>query len=455
MSHHDKFWEKFGGKIRDYQPDGYSQADWAGMEELLSGTRPPAATGRKRKAFLLAACLLAFLAITTIAILLPSRLADNSTRPVATANLGNAAQLSAPAPAENAAGQDGNPGPAKGDKKEEDKVQTLNKPVVESPNSGVGEGPATAKTTPRPDMPESGPAPLTETQGAGLARLPQLKISEPGALTEVLPPATAESKDAPAPVEIETGKLLELRADQPAPAIGAIPLPRSLNSPPAGAIASASALKPARNWYGGILLGLNNTITDYHNFSYSATPLLGFFGGVEWNYKWGIQAELHAKYVNNYNLDYTVVSYWYNSSNFLEAREERYSTEAFLALEMPLVLKRRLSPRTALLAGLRPSLIFEAKNGFGLLSMQREEEADFGQGGQSPTTSGSGRPAAGRNLAGSDLGLIVGMEWAFHPRWSLDARYIQGFRDLSPGHFYQDDATHLNSDLQLTIRRKF
>lgn len=455
MSHHDKFWEKFGEKIRDYQPDGYSQADWAGMEELLSGTRPPAATGRKRKAFLLAAFLLAFLAITAIAVLLPSRLANSTSRPEAAADLENAAQTNTPAPTENAAGRDGKHGPARGNEKEENKVRTLNKPVVESPNSGVGEGPATAKATPQPDMPESSPAPLAKTQGAGLAPLPQLEISEPGALPEVLPPATAESKKGPASMEIETGKLPELRADQPAPAIGAIPLPRSLNSPPAGAIASASALKPARNWYGGILLGLNNTITDYRSLSYSATPLLGFFGGMEWNYKWGIQAELHAKYVNNYNLDYTVVSYWYNSSNLLEAREERYSTEAFLALEMPLVLKRRLSPRAALLAGLRPSLIFEAKNGFGFLSTQREEEADFGQGGQGPTTSGSDRPATGRNLAGSDLGLIVGMEWAFHPRWSLDARYIQGFRDLSPGHFYQDDATHLNSDLQLTIRRKF
>lgn len=442
MSHHDKFWEKFGEKIRDYQPDGYSQANWAGMEELLSGTRPPAAAGRKRKAFLLAACLLAFLAITAIAVLLPSR-------PEATADLGNAAPPNTQAPAENAAGQNGKPGPTS-----DNKVRTLNKPQVESLNSRVGEGPAAAIATPQPDKPkrENGAAPLTKTQGAGPAHFRQQEISEPGALPEALPPATAESEEAPAPVEIETGNLPELRADHPAPAIGAIPLPRSLNSPPAGAIESASALKPGRNWYGGILLGLNNTITDYRDLSYSATPLLGFFGGVEWNYKWGVQAELHAKYVNNYNLDYTVVSYWYNSSNFLEAREEKYSTEAFLALEMPLVLKRRLSPRTAVLAGLRPSLIFEAKNGFGFLSMQREAAADFGQ---SPTTSGAGQPATGRNLTGSDLGLIVGMEWAFHPRWSLDARYIQGFRDLSPGHFYQDGATHLNSDLQLTIRRKF
>ena len=44
MSHHDKFWEKFGQKIRRHQPEAYTDGDWNAMEQMLDDVSGP---GRK------------------------------------------------------------------------------------------------------------------------------------------------------------------------------------------------------------------------------------------------------------------------------------------------------------------------------------------------------------------------------------------------------------------------
>ena len=62
MSHHDKFWEKFGSKARQHIPEAYSPADWAAMEQLLDGT-PPLAPAKKGNTARLMALLLLLIAL--------------------------------------------------------------------------------------------------------------------------------------------------------------------------------------------------------------------------------------------------------------------------------------------------------------------------------------------------------------------------------------------------------
>ena len=47
------------------------------------------------------------------------------------------------------------------------------------------------------------------------------------------------------------------------------------------------------------------------------------------------------------------------------------------------------------------------------------------------------------------------MEYDLFRRWLLDIRWNQGFLDLTPDNLYQDDAVHLNSDLQVSLRYVF
>ncbi|HAD13536.1 MAG TPA: hypothetical protein DCF33_14005, partial [Saprospirales bacterium] len=54
-----------------------------------------------------------------------------------------------------------------------------------------------------------------------------------------------------------------------------------------------------------------------------------------------------------------------------------------------------------------------------------------------------------------DMGLVLGWEYRFHKHWALDLRYNQGLLDLTFDQFYRDQSTHLNSDVQLSLRYVF
>ncbi|MCB9276018.1 MAG: PorT family protein [Lewinellaceae bacterium] len=431
MSHHDKFWEKFGGKIKSYQPDG--QPNWAAMEELLDGP-PPAPARKKRRAILWASLIFVSAGICTLACILLDR-RDHNTHSTAVTAI-----------AENALGQEST----------ENKLSMLQhgnagseKPEPQTRN---------ARHNLKIDAKISGQQ-QTDWHDRGVGA----KYNQPVAISASSYPQQlfAESNSQPftMPLTTET-ELVKPLAVEPIAALERrqqLHLLRSveLKSPGMPEIAAPSAQKHSRHWYGGMLAGVNNAITDYKSLSHSTLPVLGIFGGVDWNQKWSTQLELHTKYVNNYHLSYTVIRYRYDTFNNLEAVEQPYDLKAYFALEMPIVVKRRLTPSLYLLGGLRPSLIMEDRDGLNLLANNRQEDtASVGLGASSGGTDTTGSSAP-QLLRKHDIGILAGIEWAFSRNWSLDVRYNQGLRDLSLDNVFQDNATHLNADLQLTARWKF
>ena len=464
MSHHDKFWEKFGSKARQHIPEAYSPADWAAMEQLLDGT-PPLAPAKKGNTARLMALLLLLIAL---AYLITGDFSGNKAIPGSGQNDANLASgaIVSNLPQENR--------PVSTHVNiEESSVQTSKKEKsrlsIAGAGVGVGEG-LSGKTLPSAAPNSAGrilaEKTLNQNQiaqapaGPSVAAQSQNKQSSytmaseaivdiPSApASETLYAAISESQEAePAVQDRKASPIasLDVAAFLPMEKLRLVSGTFSAQE-----VVPAPSLKPGREWYAGLLLGVTSTATDYQDIQFSLMPLPGLFGGVRLNEKWSIQAELHAKYVNNYNLAYSVESFLYDSANNLNVIQQEFTMKAYGALEMPLVAKRRINPRLALLGGIRPSLIFEDKDG---LNLSRSAREDFSTG-VTPNASESNSNFSGQSIRHSDLGLILGLEWAFHPQWSLDLRYNQGTRDLSPNNLYNSSAIHLNSDLQLTLRKR-
>ena len=95
-----------------------------------------------------------------------------------------------------------------------------------------------------------------------------------------------------------------------------------------------------------------------------------------------------------------------------------------------------------LLGGARTSIVYLPGNG------QRN----------SYTLSGESFTEIDNNRSGirkMDMGALVGYEWLFSSRMSLDVRYVQGLFDLTADNWFKNESTLLNSDLQLSIRYFF
>ncbi|MCB0564297.1 MAG: PorT family protein [Phaeodactylibacter sp.] len=209
--------------------------------------------------------------------------------------------------------------------------------------------------------------------------------------------------------------------------------------------------KKRRKFYSGFLLGANLSIFSLEDASYSFYPFGGFFGGLELTRRWAVQAEAHVKYANNLSVAYEqTVQLETNNGYFFDQASSGIIDKSYMALEMPLVAKYKLSPTVSLLAGFRPSFILDSSSAF--LGRQKQDALLAAQSSNGQSRSNiSGEPA----LRKFDLGASVGLEWAFYRRWSFDARFSHGLLDLTPNQAFQTNKQHFNTDLQFSIRRKF
>ena len=201
--------------------------------------------------------------------------------------------------------------------------------------------------------------------------------------------------------------------------------------------ASRLPRKP-RRFQRGMILGGNLNVVNYEARRLSMMPHLGYHWSAPITRDYRFQAEVQFKYVSNYQE--TAKFKYVSPGNVLDISWE---LDKLFFIEMPLLLKQENKGigKTSWLAGVKPAWCTPI----------------FPTGSNSSSSSGFlPGPQVNLDLRDGvrhfDLGLVLGMEWRFARRWSLDLRYNQGMFDLTHDNFFKDNTTHLNSDVQLSLR---
>ncbi len=421
MSHHDRFWEKFGQKIRGHQPDAYTPGGWSAMEELLD---KPARSSQRRNKALFTLVLLA----AAIGYLAGARYGF----PSAPVRLGAfPIPLAGVAATEEKAGMD-----------------TMHKALPLHHKRGAGAEVAL------PPGPAAAGLALGAKRSLGEAGSPekdvytQLEGQETLPIQEVPITFVQSSGQSLLPQENTPSSSFNEQLPQPsviAARLGGPASPQAAAGPDGG---FAVAVKERSRLFGGALIGFNRAIISIADASYSNYPFGGLFGGLRVNPRWAIQAEAHLKYADNIMAPYEQsVTLESNNGYAFDQVSAGIIEKSYLAIEFPLLAKYKVAAAWNLLAGLRPGLILDNPPFPG---QRADEPAGLNNAGQSRENA-SGQLA----LRHFDLGVAFGMEWLFYRGWSLDARFTRGMRDLTPGNAFQAEGKHFNTDFQLSVRRKF
>lgn len=196
--------------------------------------------------------------------------------------------------------------------------------------------------------------------------------------------------------------------------------------------------QPSR-WQRGWLFGLGIHTVAYDPLYLRGLPHVGHLFRYRFDPRTSVQAEVSAKLVSGYGLraEFVDILPGNTSSIVLE-------TDRFLFLEVPLLVHRQYAPDKAWLLGVKTAFVHPIQTS--------GSNSGFFSGGnfiKTPRRWYTVRDGV-RVL---DLGLVLGWEWRYHPRWSFDVRYNQGLFDLTVDGFYRSRAYHLNSDLQVSLRR--
>lgn len=195
----------------------------------------------------------------------------------------------------------------------------------------------------------------------------------------------------------------------------------------------------------GALVGLNNTITDYSSLTTSHLPYLGVFANKRMSPKWEVQVEAHLKVVNNYD----VLQQWenkvYSSTGLVGTEKVEKYYEQYTSIDVPVVLKYYVSNRFNAIGGARFSHLGVEQSGASGVRVSGTGGAEISLYQRTPNY----------GFWEYDVNLVLGMEYYLTSKWLLDMRLNQGFLDITPDNLYQDNAVHLNSDLQFSLRYIF
>ncbi|MCB0643092.1 MAG: PorT family protein [Phaeodactylibacter sp.] len=195
-----------------------------------------------------------------------------------------------------------------------------------------------------------------------------------------------------------------------------------------------------RSFQFGVLLGSGLALSGLYQQGNKSTSHIGVYSNYGINDKHRIQLEAHLKYGANYNLSTTFTNFQSTPVGFQVSQIELMTSE-LVFLEFPLSWKFRTG-KGYLLGGLRTSAVFVPNSG------QRNSYTVTGESFTEINDNRSG-------IRKMDMGALVGYEWLFSSRMSLDIRYVQGLFDLTADNWFKNESILLNSDLQFCIRYYF
>lgn len=269
----------------------------------------------------------------------------------------------------------------------------------------------------------------TEEINTNALKLPQLFETTDGK-QEGSAPAT----DLQAPIEGRERNLAVLLRLPPIES----PLTQPLKSPNPLPDPIVRLFRDPRRFQRGLILGLNANIVNYDALRLSVMPQVGYHISMPLTKRYRFQAECQLKYVTNYQ-EHTEFVYIVPGNSL----EIKWDMNNLFFVELPLLLKKE-NPGVGgatWLTGLKPAFCAPV----------------FSGGAYSVSTSSSlPAPQTDFDLRDGvrwiDLGVVLGMEWRFARQWALDVRYNQGLFDLTHDNFFKNTTTHLNTDVQFTLR---
>lgn len=436
MSHNDKFWEKFGQKVRKHRPEAYSDGDWKAMEQLLEeAARPSGRVNRQLSALVLAALILGYLA------------GAHFGAPAIPQELG-----SFPIPMTGAAHNNQERAVEKNNPEINREVAVLSEHGAFDNKAAASGRPVQQKNTSELDKGRGGRTlPVSGAVASGPENVPMPAAALPE--EHIASRAVAIPAPSREPEPEGSGSPINAHPETGMPPLSAIP------SIPGLAITndetirySATAPKTGSKFYVGFLLGSNLSVISIQDAGYSLYPFGGVFAGLRLHPRWAVQAEAHVKYVDNLRITQEQTAKLESNNGYVfDQVSIRAFDKNYLALEMPLEAKYRLSSSWSLSAGVRPAFIQDS--GSFLFGGNEQEGALLGP------TAGLGQDRAAGNrrpeLRKFDIGATVALEWAFHHSWSLNLRYAHGLLDLTPVQVFKVSEKHYNTGVQLSIRREF
>ena len=434
MSHHDKFWEKFGQKIRRHQPEAYTDGDWNAMEQMLDDVSGP---GRKLNWQLPGLVFLA-LVLGYLAGLWCSKASIPEGLGAFPIPMPGIAQIEKVEPARNPA-QLPSAFPASG---VEGHSKSAGAPAHPATSFGMNSSQADQAHTSVPmfDI-EPGLNIYTTDTERNLA-----KNGKEGSL----PHYAGKKKEEKTAAFLSSANNLSIEMPELLPAVARfVTSQRFTEKDLLPTNTSTSASRRTRQFYGGFFLGANYSLTNLPDAT-STYPFGGFFAGFRVGPRWAVQAEAHLKYVNNLSIAYEESARLEsNNGYFFDQISRGTAQKDFFALETPLLGKYQLNRQWSLLAGLRPSFILEK------LSLPGKQQEDALSA--APTTGQVNNAASSSEpkLRSFDLGVSAGVEWSFHRHWGLGVRFTKGCFDLSSGQAIEENKKYYNTDLQFSAYRKF
>lgn len=444
-------WDKLKSKVEGFRPDEYSPADWKEMEALLDSAAPI----RPKRGVLWALKLrswrgwavpfAAVLATASFFVVQNARFDEPQLDPASTATEQAQPKAKTEQPVLSATAVSPEPGtgaagaarvlpgdanlPTVGIDGENKTAKPLQQPAFSKQPASLGSQALEGKKMGALGTAGTGPAPHRAGPETGLptaaASAPALLPTAPAAEgEEVVLEETAARKGTPAAVEMPV--LPEFTGVGAAPAYQVPP-------PATTPIRRALGNKKARF---GMLLGVNNSVTDYQDFTRSHYPFVGLFATKRLSERWEAQLEGHLKTVDKYDLSQSFTEYEIQRNKTLSTTTRTVFYQRYDAVEFPMSLKYTFRNRLGLIGGVRPSFIAANRGNHSFVFFREKDN--------------NGLPF--RGFWNLDIGLIAGMEYYVTPRWIMDLRWNQGLRDLTPDNLYQSDAVHLNSDLQFSVR---
>ncbi|MEL6655499.1 MAG: outer membrane beta-barrel protein [Bacteroidota bacterium] len=475
MNHQDKFWQAFRDKVEDYSGSDYNATEWAAIEQMLDGggttnTTSAATAAKPWWAFwqlwvgVLILSGIAFWALATTDLNYHTSATESKKTEaelsMTNENVVEEEQLTAalmlnpdqnetineqlperqPALAENTA-QEANDSPLS------------TRMVVTEANASTDQTEVSSSTT----------ALSNATEQTTLAEAPANNLSEPApeAVEENLPPALPTEEEQE---EVQQEMAAELSSSLAASTKEQLSgeSQERLNFAPTTPLATAelvgiegSVMEEALpvgyqtassyasvRWRPGFLFGASAILTNTGGGEIAYGPTVGLSLQRQLSRRWGIELEVMARLMGNYDLTISATDTFVNLLGQVVSHTESNTVQEYLSLDIPLVFRYRTNQRWTMVGGLRYSYLVPTATA-GSIQL------------------GSGQSAAvlervrAKQIWEHDYGVLLGLEYSFLSDWSLQMRYTQSLIDLSPDNLYQSTETHLNADLQITARKKF
>ncbi|MCI4647100.1 outer membrane beta-barrel protein [Phaeodactylibacter sp.] len=339
-----------------------------------------------------------------------------------------------------------------------------------------------ALPVPLPSLPRASKTKTTATAVASV------QVPAPNGLAPVsappMPPARsaqAESRTAPAPVRRMPVPLADLSKNQldtithtpdndniPNPEapdtiatrdeervfaatapIPALP-PKALTEP--SEAADMPEINPAalHRWSFGLKAG-----ADYQSLQTNA--LLGGFAQVRLHRKWVLEAGLQYKRRSENNGSGLGISPPLGDTIYLPAFASispyHRSITRVHFLEAPVTLQYQIGKRLRVMGGMQVAYLRSTDQPVGIWNNEssrndmEQASGDFLLAGSANTP-----PGATARFEQWDLGLIAGLDYRIASHWSVDLRWQQGLRDLTPESYYQNNEVYNNTSLQFALK---